>query len=720
MSPFQTSTVARGTTRRTFLQESTGALMLTTVGPALPELFAAKAGAAHTQAARGLPVTLVPEALAGGLVTESGAAPLARAVWYSAAQEGASLSYRFPKGALQRARYLSADILVDSVHLTVFQLRLFEAETEGGRVFKLTFGVLPQCSARMRMLMEAVLQNRWQYPREGAWLGPHPRGDRVDLAQVDRLMFAVLRKSAPPTRFCLTPIAAWVEEPALLQELVLPKGALLDELGQSRLHVWPSRSANAAEVTARLVAQRSEAPQQRWPEGWSRWGGLARQKLDGTGWFRVTHDGKRSWFVDPDGHPFWSTGLDCVLVEETAAAVGGLEKAVIYLPDANGEFRDARRRRREMPHVNYLAANFIRAFGAKEWHAAWAEIALGQLHRLGFNTVANWSEWEIAKAAAFPYVRPLEPEFTQTPLVFRDFPDVFHPAFAAEARTLAQQLADTRGDPALIGYFLMNEPGWGFAKETPAAGMLYSSPRSAARSALVQFLSSLYENEIALAAAWGAGVTWEMVEEGEWRRPLTPRAEADLAAFSEIMVDKFFGTLSGACRAVDPNHLNLGVRYQGVPPAWAVKGMRSFDVFSLNCYEPRVRATDMEKIYAMLELPMLVGEWHFGALDVGLPASGIGHVRTQTDRGRAFRIYTEDAAVKPWCVGVHYFTMYDQSALGRFDGECYNIGFLDVCNRPYPELCAAARASHERVYAVATGELPPFDDAPEYLPLLFL
>ena len=64
--------------------------------------------------------------------------------------------------------------------------------------------------------------------------------------------------------------------------------------------------------------------------------------------------------------------------------------------------------------------------------------------------------------------------------------------------------------------------------------------------------------------------------------------------------------------------------------------------------------------------------------------------------------------------------MYDQSALGRFVGECYNIGFLDICNRPYPELCAAARASHERVYAVATDELPPFDDAPEYLPLLFL
>jgi len=119
-------------------------------------------------------------------------------------------------------------------------------------------------------------------------------------------------------------------------------------------------------------------------------------------------------------------------------------------------------------------------------------------------------------------------------------------------------------------------------------------------------------------------------------------------------------------------------------------------------------------------MPVMVGEWHFGALDVGLPASGIGHVKTQDDRGRAYRVYLEDAARKPWCVGVHYFILYDQSALGRFDGECYNIGFLDVCNRPYELLCRAARASHERVYDLALGKVEPFNDAPEYLPKLFV
>jgi hypothetical protein len=148
--------------------------------------------------------------------------------------------------------------------------------------------------------------------------------------------------------------------------------------------------------------------------------------------------------------------------------------------------------------------------------------------------------------------------------------------------------------------------------------------------------------------------------------------------------------------------------------------MRHFDVFSMNCYRDRVPADEMRAIHDMLRMPILVGEWHFGALDVGLPASGIGHVRDQAARGQAFRFYTEDAAAKPWCVGVHYFTLYDESALGRFDGENWNIGFLDVCNRPYAPLAEAARVSHERLYPVAMGEVAPYADAPEYLPKLFL
>ena len=146
--------------------------------------------------------------------------------------------------------------------------------------------------------------------------------------------------------------------------------------------------------------------------------------------------------VDPDGCAFWSAGLDCVRVD-TNAAYEGLEEALVWLPDREGPYAEVYSKRGEASTINYLAANFIRAFGPKDWHDRWAEIALAELRKMGFNTVANWSEWEIARGApdgtgAVPYVRPLEPHFASTPLVYRDFPDVYDPRFVLDAAAFAE------------------------------------------------------------------------------------------------------------------------------------------------------------------------------------------------------------------------------------------------------------------------------------------
>ena len=325
---------------------------------------------------------------------------------------------------------------------------------------------------------------------------------------------------------------------------------------------------------------------------------------------------------------------------------------------------------------------FIRAFGEDEWHAAWARITHGELRRLGFNTVGNWSEWERAREWAYPYVRPLRFRPRQTKTIYRDFPDVYAPEFAHDAAEYAKALEPSADDPALIGYFMMNEPTWGFSSESPAAGMLWNTPECATREHLARFLGERYPDAAALAAAWGGEVTFEQVARGPWALALNERAVADLDAFSAEMVKRLFGALRDACKQVDPHHLNLGIRYAWVPPSWALAGMRTFDVFSMNCYQDKIPAKSVNTIQDQLGMPTIIGEWHFGALDVGLPATGIGRVATQADRGRAYRVYLEDAAANPNCVGVHWFTMYDQSALGRFDGENYNIGFFDICNRP--------------------------------------
>jgi hypothetical protein len=147
--------------------------------------------------------------------------------------------------------------------------------------------------------------------------------------------------------------------------------------------------------------------------------------------------------------------------------------------------------------------------------------------------------------------------------------------------------------------------------------------------------------------------------------------------------------------------------------------MKVFDVFSMNCYAKLVPHSAFDKIYEMLGMPIMIGEFGYGALDVGLPATGPApRLENQLDRGRAYRAFIEDAAADPRCVGAHWFQAYDQSALGRPDGECYNLGLIDVCNRTYAELGQAAIASHERLYAVADGRMEAFGDAPQYLPLV--
>ncbi len=663
-------------------------------------------------------LVLEPTGLLGAVRKEAGAL-LEGAVWFVAEREGEGLEYRFPQGALADKKWLVADMLLDGRFLVVYRLTLQEGDN--GPAFHLIFGALNQCQARIRMPLEAVNQNRWRYPREGAWLKPMCAGDVVDLRRVDRMVLTVLRKSEEPARWCLTPFTATVDEPPKLTKPLLPKGPLLDELGQSRLHEWATKTRSVEELVARLQTQLAEAPNRTFPACYSRWGGWKELRFEATGFFRTHHDGRRWWLVDPDGYAFWSSGLDCVRVD-TDANIEGLEDALAWLPEPDGPFAAAFHRSFEgHQHFNYLAANFIRAFGPERWYECWATITLSFLRHWGFNTVANWSDWHIASKAGFPYVRPLHLNPRHVPCVFRDFPDVFDPAFEQDAEEFAQPLRETAEDPALIGYFLMNEPTWGFARQLPAEGMLLATPSCATRRALSDFLRERYANSnAALSSAWGVDVTFAEVAEGEWRKPISPSARKDLADFSTLMVKRLYETLSAACKRVDPHHLNLGARYYTVPPSWAVEGMKCFDVFSINCYMERVPADRLAPLSEALQMPILIGEWHFGALDVGLPASGIGRVPNQLERGKAFRVYVETAAAEPWCVGVHYFTLYDQSALGRFDGENYNIGFLDVCNRPYEPLTEAARLTHERLYEVAAGRLPPYDEPVTYLPKLFL
>ena len=104
-----------------------------------------------------------------------------------------------------------------------------------------------------------------------------------------------------------------------------------------------------------------------------------------------------------------------------------------------------------------------------------------------------------------------------------------------------------------------------------------------------------------------------------------------------------------------------------------------------SCYAESPTAAIDNIVKLGVDLPVMIGEFHFGALDAGPTATGLEGVLTQKDRGIAYRFYCEQAAAHPNGVGCHWFQCYDQFTLGRFDGENYNIGIFDICLQPYPE-----------------------------------
>ena len=58
----------------------------------------------------------------------------------------------------------------------------------------------------------------------------------------------------------------------------------------------------------------------------------------------------------------------------------------------------------------------------------------------------------------------------------------------------------------------------------------------------------------------------------------------------------------------------------------------------------------------------------------------------------------------PAIIGTHWFQYKDQPTTGRGDGENYQIGFVDICDTPYPEIVQAAREVAQSMYGYRFDE----------------
>lgn len=622
-----------------------------------------------------------------------------------------------------RERYLFFTIEVLEEHSASFNLLVYE---KGGKepVFDVRFGILPGVKTPFCLDLD-WFGARQLFPEANAGaLKIVCHGKRIEREEIERIELSSL-PAFHDMRVRISDLTLTDVYPA---DLKLPDGKLVDELGQNKRKEWSGKVSDRAAWKEKLHEMCAEGADGFSVPDWSEFGGWKKKKLtEGSGFFSSCKAEGRWWLVDPLGYAFFSVGPDCVGLG-TDCRVDGVEKWMDWLPKQDDpvygemyrrmEGREGRRRKGLL--FSFLKANLHRAFG-ENGYECWKKLVTGQLRRYGMNTLGNWSDEALFSSSGMPYVTSLR-EFPGTQKnIFRDFPDVFSEEYKNNAARAAQALEKRKDDPLMVGYFLRNEPAWAFVDNLVLADeVLYNPERTACRDELIGWLKEKYGEIQALNRAWGCALeSFETLylpqkKVSEWSQ----QSRQDMREFSRRMLRAYVEIPCRECRRVDPNHMILGMRWAWISDPDLVTGWENFDVFSINCYA--VDPTSYIRHIAELgvDLPVMIGEFHFGALDAGPTATGLEGVKSQKERGIAYRYYCERVAAHKNGVGCHYFQCYDQFSLGRFDGENYNIGLFDICLQPYPEMLESVRECSGEIYEVMAGQQAPTSQKAQSIPMI--
>ena len=616
----------------------------------------------------------------------------------------------FPCVLPRAAGWRAEDVLVVEAENTAdYMVNLHVAFRGGGREVRVLLSLFPHWPCRIPVPLATASGRTLFLERTPGRFKATVAGANLAFEDLEEVRLEIPPGAESDVR--LDRAAVEAETP---RDYPMPPKPLVDGLHQWRARDWPGKARDLADVRAALEAELG-APASAFPAGWSRFGGWTGKRFDATGFFHATHDGRRWWLVDPEGHAFWSVGCNCIRpsVDVNATGIESVFDPPLPSPaDAPHLWRASSRR----GSFDALAHNLERALGP-DWRDRWMTLTGRRLRAYGFNTIANWSDPELPERCGVPYVFTMRDFPSTRRTIFRDFPDVFAPEYDERSRAFAQQLVERRGDARMIGYFMTNEPQWAFVSRFDLGEqLLLSDEPFAARDAFIEGLRGKYGTMAALNAAWGS----RLAAFDDLRRRIEPAARPgsppDTQAFTARAVERYVRVPAAACRAADPNHLNLGLRWAWIHSDYQLAGADALDAFSINCYRLKPDADAIARLSAKTGRPVLIGEFHVGALDRGLPSGGIRNTRTMAGSVRAYRYYIENAAAVPELIGAHYFQWNDQHVLGRFDGENMQIGLHDITGRAYPERVETCRAVHPGLYRIVNGEAPPFDEAPEVVP----
>ena len=525
------------------------------------------------------------------------------------------------------------------------------------------------------------------------------RGTRHPLVGIDSIGFRMHCPVGGDQTIQLNNIYLAVEDPG---DAYLEDTPVVDKFGQWNLgdfedkaHSIDELKADWAKEDTEIAAMKANAPK------YSKYGGSLKYKIKGTGFFRVEKIDEKWWFVDPDGHLFLSLGANGTGPNTSSNYAPPKGAYTLTPPDGfNPDSLGIQRRRARGSFQNDGVTqtdsavmpgiwNLYRRYGPDSMMDKARQTIIDRMTLWGMNTMGRWSTGEHPK----PYMSYIRTSNTTN--IF-GLTDIYVPGFKENVEeSIQNSVENTEKDDMLIGYFIGNEPAFCNQENRLAELILEANDDVPMKQAYLDFVK----------------------EHGQ--------STESNKAFAYKTFREYVKIVCEASKKYDPNHLILGIRFgRGVPTTEVLNISKDyFDIYSFNNYgmnpmvENNVNYGTMtfteqpqnternifDEIYEVTGLPMIIGEFHFGTTDRALGESLV-RVNSQEERGIAFRNYSDAAFSHPALIGLSWFQWNDQEMFGRGDGENYNIGLVDITDRPYPHLVNAIKAVSNNCYEIHRGE----------------
>lgn len=509
-------------------------------------------------------------------------------------------------------------------------------------------------------------------PRYTGWI--NLGGKRGPLTGVDSIGIRMRAPIGKP-QIEIRSIALAVEDPG---DEYLDTIPAVDEFGQWNLGDYEGKIHSLEQLKAEWATEDSEAVSTE-AYNYSKYGGYLQKQVAGTGFFRTEKVDDRWWFVDPEGYLFLSVGVDGINPGRSGNAKDVDKRRNMFKELPPEQFLSGGQNRRNDYHFGQW--NLHRRYG-EDYRAMASEMIIKRMDKWGINTIANWSSGEVIALNKKAFIVSMRTAGVERGLM--GLADIYAPDFLTNLdEAMKNSVSRYKDNPWLIGYFVGNEPAW-LGEEVRLCDIILNGDERPIKPKLQEFLAG--------------GDTPERRKE-----------------FIFTTFRLFLNSVKEAQMKYDPNHLNLGIRFGNISHMDEELLMicrDAFDVLSFNCYDLYPRKEMLDRALNITDMPMIIGEYHFGTVDRGM-AQSLWQVDSQEERGVAYRYYTEQGYSHPGLIGTAYFQWCDQDLTGRRnDGENYNCGLVDVTDRPYKHQVEAMSETAKRLYEVHAGLAEPYSQQP--------